>query len=96
MSLMKSNKTKFQKIMTIMIPVIVLLLIAAIVMTFALAVLNVRPHMIAQAKNLTIIMALASALLAIAAIVFAVISKSGEPSEEDITEEVGKIIDSVK
>ena len=93
---MKSKKTKFQKVMAIMIPVIVLLLIAAIVMTFALTVLNVRPHMIAQAKNLTIIMALASALLAIAAIVFAVISKSGEPSEEDITEEVGKIIDSVK
>ena len=92
---MGTKKTKFQKVMAFMIPVIVLLLITAIVMTFALILLNLQPRFIAKAKNITILMALASALLAIAAIVFAIVSKSSESAGEAIVDEVEKIIEAV-
>jgi hypothetical protein len=73
----------FQKVMLFIIPIIVLLLISAIVMCLALIFLPLHGGFYFQTGNLTIIMALCSAVLAIVGIVFSVVVKGNDDDEEE-------------
>lgn len=70
----KKKYTGFQKFLIVFIPVIVLLLIAAIVMSLAFTFLPMGGSSILTTGNLTIVMALGSAVLAIVCIVFTIIN----------------------
>ena len=80
---MNNRYTKIQKIMIILLPVIVMLLIAAIVMCFVITFLPMRGGFRMNTGNATIIMSLASSLMAIACIFFIIISSKNEPDDEN-------------
>lgn len=84
MAAQKTEYTKFQKVMIVLIPIIVLLLIASIVMAFAITVLPLPGGFFRGTGNATVVMSFCSALLAIACIVFAIISASKEPDEGEM------------
>ncbi len=81
---MKAKKyTGFQKAMIIIVPIVVLLLIAAIVMCFAMLFLPMPGGFLFTTGNVTLIMALCSTALAVVGIIFAVFSKGNDDEESE-------------
>lgn len=81
---MKAKKyTGFQKAMIIIVPIVVLLLIAAIVMCFAMLFLPMPGGFLFTTGNVTLIMALCSTALAVVGIIFAVFSKENDDEESE-------------
>lgn len=72
----------FQKMMVIFVPIIVLLLIAAIVMCFAFNFLPMSAHDFLSTGYLTIAFSTVSSLLAIAGIFLAVFNKGKDSDGE--------------
>ncbi len=94
---MKSKLSGFQKVMVIFIPVIVLLLIAAVVLCVGFTFGAHNGRAILETGNLTIFMALGAALLAIAAIVFTILSAGKEKqNENDVDAAIEQAIQNVK
>ena len=78
-----SRLSRFQKVMVIVIPIIVLLLIASVV-TFAAMFIthNFGGFGIFSPGNLVIVMALCASALAIIGIIFAIVSADKDDDEE--------------
>lgn len=72
----------FQKMMIVIVPIVCLLLIAAIVMCFAMLFLPMPGGFLFSTGNATLIMSLCSTALAVVGILFALFSK-GNDGEED-------------
>ena len=83
---MKTKLTTFQKAMIVFVPLIVLLLIAAVVLCLGFTFGAHTGKAIIETGNLTIYMAFGAALLAIVALVFTFISagKEKEPDDNEV------------
>jgi cytochrome b subunit of formate dehydrogenase len=75
---MSGKYNSFQKLMIIILPIIVLLLIAAIVMCLAFSFLPMSIREIINTGNATIILSVVSSGLAVLGIAFAFFSKSND------------------
>ncbi|MBQ5398100.1 MAG: hypothetical protein IIU14_01545 [Ruminococcus sp.] len=73
----------FQKAMIVIVPIVVLLLIAAVVMCFAMILLPMPGGFRFTTGNVTLVMALGSTALAVVGIIFAIFSRGGDDEEED-------------
>ena len=80
---MKTNKkyTLFQKFMIVFIPVIVLLLVAAVSMCAAFMILPMSNFDFMNTGYVTIALAIASSLLAVIALAFAIFGKGSDEEE---------------
>lgn len=80
----RNNKySLFQKIMIVVIPIIVLLLIAAVVMCLAFSFLPMSASDFTHTGYLTVVLAACSAVLAIVGIIFAVFNKGKDDNDID-------------